>query len=271
MKDEHKVSGHILMSLKNIFLRSLVPVLVTALCSIVSFASTKEKQKIIIGAAIESAPYIINGVGPNKGFDADLFNILFDRLDYDIEIIHGPINRLPILLEHKKIDAMITWPNASRSCAKSTPYRFWQNAILTTSDHDIKNNSLHNLKDRIVGAFPNAKRDLAQELGDHIDTFAAYFEVPSSENAAKMLLNNRFDAYIGDIWAVSYFYDIEVKKQKEQPNLIVNYLFEPNPQILCFANELTRDHFEEELANFKASGEYEALKTKYIPNLVTLK
>ena len=149
--------------------------------------------------------------------------------------------------------------------------RYWQNAILTTDDKDSEIKSPEDLKGKIVGTYPGADINAPQELGAYVETFANYFEIPSSKHAAKMMLNNRFDAYIGDVWAVSYFYDIEVKKYAKQPRLMVKYLFKPKPQILCFEDAHLRDGFEEELALFKASGEYEALVIKYIPNVESLK
>lgn len=166
---------------------------------------------------------------------------------------------------------MATWLNPAWACHKSKPYRYWQNAILTIGNKDSDIKSPRDLIGKIVGAYPGADINAPQELGVYVETFADYFEVPSSKHAAKMILSNRFDAYIGDVWAVSYFYAIEVKKQTKQPELQVRYLFKPNPQILCFEDMDLRDHFEEELALFKANGEYKALKIKYIPNVESLK
>lgn len=258
------------MSLKCIFQYGLAMMLVSILCTNISYASEQDRPKLVIGTTTESSPYIIYDK-ERKGFDTDLFTVIFDRLGYDIEILHGPINRLPNLLNDKQIDVMATWLNPSWSCAKSMPYRYWQNAILTTSNHKINAKKPSDLKGEIVGTYPGASITMFEELGKYVDTFADIIEVPSSDHAAKMLLNNRFYAYIGDVWAVSYFYDIEVKKLKKQPELIVNYLFKPNPQILCFEDAIIRDRFEEELALFKASGEYEALEIKYIPNVASLK
>ena len=233
-------------------------------------ASAQDRQKLVIGTTFESSPYIFQNTS-KKGFDAELFSTLFTRMGYDIEILHGPINRLPNLLKNNEIDIMATWLDTSLPCSKSKPYRYWQNAILTTSDHRITIDTPSSLSGKVVGSFLGASKAMTKELDGDIDSFADYFEVPSSEHAAKMLLSYRFDAYIGDAWAVSHFYDIEVKKQNKQSTLIVNYLFSPTPQFLCFNNDKLKNHFEKELANFHATGEYDALKIKYIPNVATLK
>lgn len=262
------------MNLKYSFQQFLIFILAstlgTTLWADLSYASAQDKQKIIIGTTSESSPYIIYD-NNRRGFDSDLLTIIFNRLGYEVEFSHDPSNRLPNLLKDKKIDVMATWLNPLWACHKSKPYRYWQNAILTTDGKDSDIKSPGDLKDKIVGAYPGADFNSPQELGIYVKTFADYFEVPSSKHAAKMMLSNRFDAYIGDVWAVSYFYDIEVKKHKKQPKLRVNYLFKPNPQILCFEDAHVRDSFEKELALFKASGEYEALKIKYIPNVDSLK
>lgn len=258
------------MSLKYIIKQFFICILATTLCAGLSYASAQDKKKIVVGTTSESSPYILYNTN-RRGFDTDLLTVIFDRLGYEIEFSHDPTNRLPNLLKDKKIDVMATWLNPLWSCHKSKPYRYWQNAILTTDDKDSDIKSPRDLKGKIVGAYLGAAINAPKELGIYIETFADYFEVPSSEHAAKMMLNNRFDAYIGDVWAVSYFYDIEVKKYAKQPKLLANYLFKPNPQILCFEDAHLRDSFEEELALFKASGEYEALEIKYIPNVESLK
>ena len=262
------------MILKYSFQQILMYILVSTLASILwadlSFASTQDKNKIIVGTTSESSPYIMHD--PNRqGFDTDLLTTLFNRLGYEVEFSHDPTNRLPNLLKNKKIDVMATWLNPLWACHKSEPYRYWQNAILTTDDMGSDIKSPRDLKGKIVGAYPGADINAPQELGVYVDTFADYFEIPSSKHAAKMMLSNRFDAYIGDVWAVSYFYNTEVKNHTRQPKLLVKYLFKPNPQILCFESMSLRDRFEEELALFKASGEYKALEIKYIPNVDSLK
>ncbi len=235
-----------------------------------SFASTQDKKKIVVGTTSESSPYIMHALD-RQGFDTDLLTAIFNRLGYEIEFSHDPTNRLPNLLKDKKIDVMATWLNPLWACHKSKPYRYWQNAILTNDDKESDITSPKDLKGKIVGAYPGADINAPEELGIYVKTFADYFEVPSSKHAAKMMLGNRFDAYIGDVWAVSHFYNIEVKKHAEQPKLLVKYLFKPNPQILCFDDMSLRDGFEEQLALFKASGEYKALEIKYIPNVESLK
>ena len=254
------------MSLKNLVFFCTLICMALAICTYAGNASEQDNKKLIIGTTIESSPYIISGQ-VNKGFDVDLFSIVFKRIGYDIEIIHSPINRLPTLLKNDKIDIMATYLNPSWSCAKSKPYRYWLNAILTTSDHADSIEGPGDLKGKIVGSFSGASSTLSLNLDEYIDTYRAYYEIPSSKHAARMLLSNRFDAYIGDAWAVSYFFDLEAKKQKRQSSLIAHYMFEPNPQILCFSDESLRNMFEEELAIFRASGEYDVLTDKYIPNM----
>ena len=244
--------------------------LASALWAEPSFASPQDKQKVFIGTTSESSPYIMHDSN-RQGFDTDLLTTIFERLGYEVEFIYDPANRLPNLLKNKKIDVMATWLNPLWACHKSKPYRYWQNAILTTDDKDSDIESPKDLKGKIVGAYPGADINAPQELGVYVKTFTDYFEVPSSKHAAKMMLNNRFDAYIGDIWAVSHFYDIELKKHTKQPKLLAKYLFKPNPQILCFDSLSLRDRFEEELALFIASGEYKALEIKYIPNVESFK
>lgn len=262
------------MNLKYILQQFLMFILTSTLASVLwadlSYARAYDTHKIFIGTTSESSPYIMHD-SDRQGFDTDLLTAIFNRLGYEVEFLHDPANRLPALLKNKKIDVMATWLNPLWKCHKSEPYRYWQNAILTTDNRDSAIKSPRDLKGKIVGAYPGADINAPQELGVYVETFADYFEVPSSEHAAKMMLSNRFDAYIGDVWAVSHFYDIEVKKQTKQPKLLVKYLFKPNPQILCFDNIALRDRFEEELALFKANGEYEALKIKYIPNVESLK
>ena len=258
------------MRLKCISQLCIAFILASTLWPNISFVSAQDKQKIIIGKTGQSAPYAIND-SKNKGFDTDLFTVIFGRLGYEIEIFYQPVKRLPTLLMSKKIDVMTTWENNPISCSKSTAYRYWHDGILTINKSDIMINGPQDLKGKIVGAFSGASIVLAQELKKHIKSFDDYFEVPSSENAAKMLYSNRFDAYIGDIWAVSYYFNHHAKDQKKPPTLIVNYAFKPIPEILCFNSEPLRDQFEKELAIYRASGEYEALKIKYIPEVASLK
>lgn len=253
------------MILKNILkniLRYVLPLIVVS-----SPAPAQDLQQLTIGIYTESAPFVIDEARLT-GYDAELLLKVFKQANIDITIIRAPVRRLPSLLNGGKIDAITAWVMPNIACHKSSAYRMWNNVVAIPSHKPQDINTISDLKGKIIGSFTGASLALSPEIDSIIASASGYSEISDSTIGARMLLHGRYDAYIGDYTAVSYFYNIHATRQSIESKLTIIHSFEPIPQLLCFSDEKMRDQFEKEFALFKASGEYEALNKKYMPEMI---
>lgn len=216
---------------------------------------------VIVGLA--KPPYVISE--GDTGFELELITAVLNRMNISPRFIYAPLGRSVKLLDQGMGEALLTIneyivPNDK---IRSTPYITYQNVAISLSSSGINIDSIVDLEENSVASFQFAHKYLGPVFATAAKNNANYIEIPSQFQQVDMLLEKRIDVVVMDINIFNYIFAELTKGNKNQPELSVHKVFPENPYSMAFKDETKVQVFNEKLAEFISSTEYQSLRQEY--------
>lgn len=224
----------------------------------------------------------------NSFLQAESLNIAFDyakppyiykkeKSGFEIELLKGVLKSMghqtifhaltfihpEKLIKSDMVDVLMTVNNnvISDNTLLSDSYVNYQNVAISLAKSQIKINNIKELDKYNVVAFKAASKLLGSEFGAMSDTHEHYFEVENQLKQVSLLFSGKADVIIIDM-NIFNFYREQVMLQT---GASVDYheIFPITEYKVAFHEKALVSTFNQTLAEFKRSNEYELLLEKY--------
>ncbi|MCW9034349.1 MAG: transporter substrate-binding domain-containing protein [Rhodospirillales bacterium] len=237
--------------------RLLLVILIWALPS-VAFSET---LKIAVGLWIP--PYVIKDEA--RGIEFDILKEVLAFKGYEMEPLYFPLARTLVMLNHNDIDGiMSTGLKGLPGCYSDSHITYWNFAISLKS-HNLKIDTVADLKNRSIIAFQNAKNYLGEEFKQMAESNPYYKEVADQRIQNKLLFRGRTDVVIADRYIFEWFRkDPSVSSLVPTDQEVTHHpLFEPSHFRAVFKSDKVCQDFNEGLKEMKVSGRYQEIISSY--------
>lgn len=228
-----------------------------------------DKRTIVIGMG-NFEPYFI--AENESGVFADIINAVFKHIpNYEPKYKFGLSNTaLWTSYEAGRVDAVSNlFDSVTLAACRTSPVFKFRDVAITSSANAISIESVADLKGLTIVTFQGAKMFFGPEFSAAIDP-EKYIEVDKPELQARMLMGGRYNVSVGDLLI---FLDARKKLREKSKTgnadslITIHDIF---PQIysrMGFRDQALCHAFDIGLEKIKASGEYDAIYTRYLDNL----
>ena len=232
------------------------------LCFGISGVAAKE---IMVGMG-NFAPYFIEK--GNTGIFGDLITAVFRHMpDHQPRFLFGlPTKRLWLEFKMGRIDAA-PLPDSleSAGCRTDQIFQFFNVAIVKVNAK-LEINNISDLAGKRIVAFQGAKKVFGTEF-TKLTEFGYYTELANQNTQAKMLIIDRVDVSIGDMFIFLQTLK-DIKNQSVTPKDFAFYhIFPPAYRRMGFRDIEMCAPFNKALKQVHQSGEYERIYDSYLKRL----
>lgn len=232
--------------------------LIAMLFSSVSFA-----KELTVGVGLFE-PFFIKK--DNRGVFSDLIKETFKRMpQYKIKFLSMNNRRLLRDLNIGRIDAAanIFKSSAPEACLSDPMFRYTDVAV-TLKKKNFVINSISDLQGKSIAVYENAMDLLGDEFRKMAASNPGYEEFAQPFVTTNLLVRDRKDVRIGDIFIFLYDINRPLHKDKVSPDeFTVHRLFPDVYSYMGFKDKKICDEFNQALREIKAGGAYEAVYEKY--------
>lgn len=223
---------------------------------------TFANNQLVVAVGLSKPPYVLQK--DNKGFELDLIRNILKRMGKSVKFVYTDLGHSSRMLKVKNIDAIMTTnQSVFEDLSKLTnEYITYQNVAISLKEKNLKINEIDDLSGYTISSFQKADKVLGERFANIIKKAPLYLKVANQKNQPNQLLKKRVDVLIMDKNIFKYFVnklgikDIDTK-------FTIHQIFPVNNYKMAFKNKEYIQDFNDSLAQYKQTAEYQLLKTFY--------
>lgn len=252
-------------------MRSIVRCLCIILLNIA--VQNAEAKNIKVALGMGRPPYIYSEQGQLKGIEVEVIGEVFRRLGYKATFDTLSPLRLEAEARHgNSYDAVVGVARGNeRFIFYSEPYLHFENYVVALKKKNYKIKSVRELAPLKVGTWVNAWNGLGKsfkvQFGPQLNGGYSpnYFEFLNQEDQCLALFKEKVDAIVIDKYVFAWLRMTLAEKEDTEQEVDVFRLFNgESPSYVAFRDKSLHHRFNEELAKFRQSGEYDRVLRNYV-------
>jgi polar amino acid transport system substrate-binding protein len=224
----------------------------------ISFANNQ--LKVVVGLA--KPPYVIQE--NDKGFELDLIRNILKKMGKSVKFVYTQFGHSSKMIDVKNIDAVMTTnQNVFRDDSKLTnEYITYQNVAISLTENNFKISKINDLAGHSISSFQKADKILGAEFANILDRTLFHIKVADQSHQPSQLLKKRVDVLIMDINIFKYFVN-KLGIKDIDSTFTIHEIFPSTHYRMAFKNKAYVKAFNESLAQYKQTNEYQLLKSIY--------
>jgi len=229
--------------------------------------TTLISEPIKIAFDYDRPPFIFGKVGA-KGIEPDIIKRVFDNLGYTVQPTQIPKFYLGKILSYSKdFNASLVTQEDSKNYHYSDIIIPYEYVVITSKDKDLEINSIKDLTKLQFITYSGAYRELGDEFKTYFNLKDGlyknnYNETQSYKEAFERFINGEYDALLIEKSIFKWYKKFLKDKNSYNFHPIFNSKYGSK---LAFYSKELRDSFNQSLANFRETKEYEQI-VKYYKN-----
>ncbi len=232
---------------------------------LISFSVSQSvlSKTLIVGTA-DAPPHMIKS--SNSGIDIDIPKAILERLGYTLKVRYMPLTRAQREVQSGRIDLMVPLYVAGEAgLYMSTPHVSYRPVAVSLRERNLSIDDMLDLGGFRIATFQGALGYFDDEFSIASKESPLYTEIPNMELLPKMLLAERIDVVVLDLYIFKYFMG-QLKSSYELPAVKMHRIFPEVPAAVAFHDRFLRDRFNQELLQIRSDGTYEEIMRKYLIN-----
>ena len=246
------------------FTTRLVSILLISLCA--SLAAVRASgQGLLIATSSSIPPFVI---AEDRGIVIDIMREALAPAGYTPSFLFAPNRRVSHELERGSVDGVYNLAFGSIDGVHySAPVIEYQNMAITLESAGLQLESLEALRGLRVAAFQNAPVFLGPAFAELARNHSAYQEVANQRSQLSLLFKGDADVIILEKRIFEYFLEQRRLAGADTRAVTFHALFPPAARYAAFREQHVRDQFDAGLEMLKASGRYQEIIHRYLPEL----
>ncbi|MFD2167118.1 substrate-binding periplasmic protein [Thalassotalea euphylliae] len=223
---------------------------------------SKAEQQLNVVIGLAKPPYVVKE--PLTGFEIELVNHVFEKMNTSANYIFVPFGRTPRMLKNEDIDAILTVNKQVMPDEQllTDVYINYQNVAISLAKNNFEINSIRELEQFTLATFQNAHKILGEAFADTVQKSPLYSQVANQKIQLEMLFKERAEVIIMDINIFNHYLKSYEKNPLNQA-FTVHEIFPPSAYRAAFKDTDNVMRFNKALATVLESDEYRALVSKY--------
>lgn len=199
-------------------------------------------KELILATSKSIPPYIIEET--ESGVQLDRVKAVFEHAGHHIKkVIFTSNKRSELLLQQKKVDAIINAPINQSTIFYSEPVIRYQNVAITLTSSGFTLNHIEDLRHYRVMAFQNASKFLGPIYSDMVKQNPTYYEAINQQAQLERLYLKQVDVIILEHRIFEYFNQLYLEAGHYSSPVSYHYIFPSAPRSVGFHDEHLRDQF----------------------------
>ncbi len=224
------------------------------------------RDTLTVAFGKDKAPYVIEK--GSSGIYPDVVRAVASKMGYDIQPRYVSLSRMVALQSKESIDVVSGLPNSLLTNCHSDPFIMFRNVALFKKGQNIQLKNIQDLANYSIGAFQQASNVLGAEFSKVVTEHNNYRELTSQRSQVRGFLAGRYQVITMDQNIFNWWFNKERKTGSyisKLDDVSVSRLFEWKENFgVGFRETKLCKQFNIELAKLRASGELDAIKSKYI-------
>ncbi|TPH18142.1 substrate-binding periplasmic protein [Litorilituus lipolyticus] len=236
-------------------------ILFTFLIFSMSHAFAKREQlSIVVG--LDKPPYVIQK--EQSGFEIELIRNIFKKINIDTAFVFTQYKHSTKMLDAKYIDAVMTTNNKvfTNEAQLSDSYISYQNVAISLKSKNLTIKRIEDLGNYSIAAFQNAEILLGEAYYKSSKRSPLYMSTANQSAQPQLLMKQRVDVIVLDVNIFNYMAR-ELGINDLNSLFSYHYVFPKTNYHIAFKDLTIKYAFNQALANYKNSAEYEVLINKY--------
>jgi len=224
------------------------------------------KAKEVTIAMGNFEPYFIQK--GNTGIFADLISAVFHHMpNYEPKFNFGSSNKtMWSLFEHGRVDAVSNvFDSVEVKGCRSNPIFRFRDVAVTQKTSGLHLNSYADLSDKKIISFEGATGFFGNGFTHHLSS-RKYFETAMPSIQARMLIAERVQVSIGDLFIFLNALEDPINSGKSISDFNIHYIFPQISSRMAFRDQALCEKFNIGLKRIIENGEYENIYNKYLKN-----
>lgn len=220
-------------------------------------------QELLIATSSSIPPFVI---AEDRGIVIDIMREALAPGGYTPNFLFAPNRRVSHELEQGSVDGVYNLAlDSIEDVHYSSPVIEYQNVAVSLARSGIRLENLQGLRSLRVAAFQNAPAFLGEDFGTLASSHGAYQEVANQRSQLSLLFKGEADVIILERRIFDYFLQQRRLAGADIEPVTFHLLFPPAARYAAFREQHVRDEFNAGLATLKASGRYEEIIQRYLP------
>jgi len=220
----------------------------------------REQLSIVVG--LDKPPYVMQA--KRSGFEIELIRNIFHKTNIDTTFVFTQYKHSVKMLDAKYIDAVMTTNNRvfTDETQLSDTYISYQNVAISLKSNNLTIKSIEELGNYSIAAFQNADKLLGEAYHKASKRSPLYMSTANQSSQPQLLLKHRVDVIVLDINIFNYMVrGLGINNLNSMFNY--HYVFPKTNYHVAFKDLAMKHLFNQALAEYKDSTEYQILKRKY--------
>lgn len=228
-------------------------------------AEPEQGPQPVVVAMGNFEPYFL--ASSQSGIFTDIVTAVFERMPgYEPHYLFGlSNNQLGSAFAGGRADAVANvFDTVELEGCRSDPVFRFRDVAITLFSEDLDIQSVIDLKGRSIVSFEGAYDFFGPSFSSVVEK-AHYKEVEKPHLQARLLMAGRYQVSVGDLMIFLQARQSIAQKEGRDalPAIVVHDIFPQKYSRMAFKEQAVCTAFNEALAQLKASGEYEAIYTRY--------
>jgi polar amino acid transport system substrate-binding protein len=220
-------------------------------------------------ASDDGPPHMIEQ--ENAGIDIDIARAVLKMMGYEVTVEFASLERGKKKVLNKKVNGV-----TPTYLGDDTPGFYVSDAtvnylptVFTLSKNSLIVESITDLKNLSVVSFQGASGYFGPTYNHAVKSSKHYLELADMSKFPNLLLKQRFDAVVLDLYIFYYFYRFD-DLRRDLSVFTAHNVIKPVKAGVGFNDKRLRNAFNRYLAEFKQSIEYAEIEHKYIGNILPI-
>lgn len=202
----------------------------------------------------------------HSGIDLDVTKTILSELGYRVEFKFVGLGRAERLIKSGQQDVMapIFYARDSKNFYISNPIVNYKPMIFSLTKNNYQVSSLSDLQGHSIITFQGATKYFGSEF-ERLSMSENYTELADMSIIPEMLVKQRFDFAVLDLYIFYYFYR-QHDKNRELSLFRLHPLIPTVPASAAFKDKALRDQFNAKLAEPQRAALYKKIVEKYLGN-----
>ncbi|MFY8274846.1 substrate-binding periplasmic protein [Pseudoalteromonas sp. SSDWG2] len=200
-----------------------------------------------------------------NGIFTEVVRKVFEEMpNYTIDMVFGLSNKeLQLSFDKRILDGVTNVLDFKEDACLTDPVFRFQDVAVTKAHRKIEINSVSDLKGKKVVTYQGAKVFWGSQFANAVGS-ANYLEIQEPERQASMLLADRVDVSIGDLFIFMNALQTDTEFEATLEDFTVHEIFPQKFSYMAFRDPQTCKAFNQALRKLKKSGEYELIYLRYL-------
>ena len=222
-------------------------------------------QDLLIATSSSIPPFVI---AEDRGIVIDIIREALAPAGYTPSFLFAPNRRVLHELEHGNVDGVYNLPfGVIEGVSYSRPIIEYLNVAVTLASAGVRLDSVQQLRGLRIAAFQNAPAFLGPAFAELVDDHRAYQEVANQRSQLSLLFKGDTDVIILEKRIFQYFLEQSRLAGADIQPVTFHELFPPAARHAAFREQHIREQFDAGLEMLKASGRYQEIIHRYLPEL----